>query len=108
MPVTTRLNHVHPTRDVAILEEPWTVDEVREAARRSLRPLTQKAVPGTESSRTAMSSAGSATTSSRPRSSSPTLSLRKLWPKPSCRTIRRPGPPSGHAWPMSSAKPTAC
>lgn len=49
MPVTTRLNHVHPTRDVAILEEPWTVDEVREAARRSPRPLTQKAVPGTES-----------------------------------------------------------
>lgn len=51
MPVTTRLNHVHPTRDVAILEEPWTVDEVREAARRSPRPLAQKAVPGTESSR---------------------------------------------------------
>lgn len=48
MPVTVRPNGVHPTRDRAVLTEPWTSQEVREAARANDRPLSQKAVPGTQ------------------------------------------------------------
>lgn len=51
MPVTVRPNAYHPTQDTLVLEEPWTVDEVRQAASRSPRPLTTKAVPGTEEHR---------------------------------------------------------
>lgn len=47
MPVTVRPNPFHPTRDIAVLQEPWTADEVRAAVRANDRPLTQKAVPGT-------------------------------------------------------------
>lgn len=48
MPVRVQPNPYHPTRDVAVLTEPWTPHEVREAARANPRPLSQKAVPGTE------------------------------------------------------------
>lgn len=47
MPVSVRTNPFHPTRDIAILQDPWTADEAREAAQGHDKPLTQKAVPGT-------------------------------------------------------------
>lgn len=51
MPVTVRPNPYHPTRDDAVLEEPWTSEEVVRAAQRARRPLTAKAVPGTSEHR---------------------------------------------------------
>lgn len=47
MPVEVRPNPYHPTRDTAVLRDPWTAEEVVAAARRNPLPLTQKAVPGT-------------------------------------------------------------
>lgn len=47
MPVEVRPNPYHPTRDIAVLRDPWTAEEVVAAARRNPLPLTQKAVPGT-------------------------------------------------------------
>jgi hypothetical protein len=48
-PVDVRGNPYHPTRDIAILREPWTADELVEAAGRASKPLSQKATPGTSS-----------------------------------------------------------
>ncbi len=47
MPVDVRSNPYHPTRDILLLKEPWTPQEVLELAREHPRPLSQKAVPGT-------------------------------------------------------------
>lgn len=47
MPVAVRPNPYHPTRDILLVEEPWTSQDVRELARNHPRPLSQKAVPGT-------------------------------------------------------------
>ena len=46
-PVDVRANPYHPTRDIAILSEPWTVEEFIEAVTRASKPLSQKATPGT-------------------------------------------------------------
>lgn len=46
-PVEVKPNPYHPTRDIAILREPWTVEELVEATTRTPRPLSNKAVAGT-------------------------------------------------------------
>lgn len=51
MPVTVRSNPYHPTRDLAILTEPWTAHELRQAVAHRPRPLSQKAIPGTDKHR---------------------------------------------------------
>lgn len=48
MPVTVYVNAFHPDRDEVVLEEPWTVEELRAAARTNPRPLAYNAVPGTD------------------------------------------------------------
>lgn len=48
VPVSVQSNPVHPTRDMVILTDPWTSAEVTDAARNSPRPLSARAIPGTE------------------------------------------------------------
>lgn len=57
-PVAVRGNRYHPTRDVAILTEPWTVDELMDAARTTSRPVAHKAVPGTSEHERLMAAGG--------------------------------------------------
>lgn len=51
MPVRISPNPYHPTRDELGLTEPWTADEVRQAAAGHPKPLAAKAVPGSEAHR---------------------------------------------------------
>lgn len=46
MAVEARHNPFHPTRDLLVLREPWTVSEVRAVAETNARPVASKAVPG--------------------------------------------------------------
>lgn len=54
MPVDVRRNPFHPTRDVAVLTEPWSADDLRAAADGNPRPLALKAVVGTDEHRRAL------------------------------------------------------
>ncbi len=58
MPVEVVPNPYHPTRDIVLLRDPWTADEVRDAAAANPRPLMQKAIPGTDKHARLMAAGG--------------------------------------------------